>query len=189
MKVVSNWSLKDYHSMIEAGIFNNRRVELLNGKIIEMSPEGPLHRYTNVTIAKYLRRLLGNNAEIYEAHPITLSSSEPEPDIAVVKTPDSRYRSRRDPLRGARHPYPEDIYWLIEISDTTLSYDLGDKKLAYARALVREYWVVDINALKLTIFRQPQGDDYQTQTECTAGTVSPLAFPDVAIDINEIFQR
>ncbi|MDJ0712863.1 MAG: Uma2 family endonuclease [Prochloraceae cyanobacterium] len=179
MKVLAKWSVEDYHRIISAGIFKERRVELLDGEIVEMSPEGPLHRYTNDALAEYLRTLLGSSAKVFEAHPITLANSEPEPDIAIVKAPRSLYRSR--------HPYPEDIYWLIEISDSTLSYDLDEKKKVYARSQIEEYWVVDITAKKLTIFRQPLGEEYQSKTEYTTGKISPVTFPDLEIDIDEIF--
>ena len=85
------------------------------GEIIEMSPEGPLHCYTLTEGVKYLRSILEDKAEVQEAHPITLSDSEPEPDITIIKSPNSRYPTR--------HPYPEDIYWLIEIANTTLTRD------------------------------------------------------------------
>ncbi|MDJ0714036.1 MAG: Uma2 family endonuclease [Prochloraceae cyanobacterium] len=175
----AKWSIDDYHRMIKAGILNERRVELLNGEIIEMSPEGSFHASTTDRLAEILRSLLRDKAKVREAHPITLIASEPEPDIAVVKLPSSLYRDR--------HPYPEDIYLSIEISDTTLSYDLGEKKLVYARALIQEYWVVDIKAKKLTVFRQPINGNYQSKKEYATGKISPVAFRDIAIDIQDIF--
>ncbi len=70
---------------------------------------------------KYLRSILGDRAEISEAHPITLlNDSEPEPDIAILKTPDTLYQHR--------HPRPADVFWLIEIANITLAKDLGIKK-------------------------------------------------------------
>ena len=98
--------------MIDNGILSDRAVELLEGEIIEIAPEGPLHRFTNDTVAEYFRDLLRGQAKVFEAHPITLTNSEPEPDIAIVRLPNSNYI--------ARHPYPEDIYCLIEISNNTL---------------------------------------------------------------------
>ena len=115
MITLAKWSVDDYHAMITAGILSDRSVELLAGEIIEMSPEGPLHCYTLTEGVKYLRSILEDKAEVQEAHPITLSDSEPEPDITIIKSPNSRYPTR--------HPYPEDIYWLIEIANTTLTRD------------------------------------------------------------------
>jgi Uma2 family endonuclease len=165
--------------MIEAGILRDRHVELLKGEIIQMAPEEPLHRYINVTLAEYLRSCLGSNALVYEAHPITLSDSEPQPDLAIIKPPHSRYSSR--------HPNPEDIYWLIEISDTTVAYDLREKQQAYAQAKIAEYWVVNLKAKKLIIFQQPQGESYLQQQEYPEGIVSPQAFDFVEIKIDKLW--
>ena len=82
-----------------------------------MAPEGEFHRFINDRGAEYLRRMLQDRAKIFEAHPITLAKSEPQPDIAIVGLGDRRYLKH--------HPYPADIYWLIEVADTTLSYDCG----------------------------------------------------------------
>jgi Uma2 family endonuclease len=69
---------------------------------------------------EYLRTLLGDRAKVREAHPITLpNDSEPEPDIAIVRMPNSQYLTH--------HPYPEDIYWLIKYANTTLRKDLNEK--------------------------------------------------------------
>ncbi len=88
MYTLTKWSLSDYHQMIDTGILDDRRVEFILGEIIEMSPEKPLHCSINHQGATYLRSLLKQNAVVREAHPITLSDSEPEPDIAIVRSPD-----------------------------------------------------------------------------------------------------
>jgi Uma2 family endonuclease len=99
---IAKWTLHDYHQMINTGILNDRQVELLKGEIIEISPEGVPHSFYCRETGEYLRQLLGDRAEISEAHPITLpNNSEPEPDIAIVRTPASLYRDR--------HPQLDDI--------------------------------------------------------------------------------
>ncbi len=80
MKTLYKWSVEDYHQMIETGLLEGKQVELLEGEIINMSPEGIPHSYTNHSVAKYLRKLLPKLAVVREAHPITLDNSEPEPD-------------------------------------------------------------------------------------------------------------
>ena len=164
--------------MIESGVLNNRSVELLEGEIIEMSPEGPLHRFTNDTAAEYLRELLRGQAKIFEAHPITLSNSEPEPDIAIVRLPNTNYLTR--------HPYTEDIYWLIEISNTTLEEDLGKKKKIYANASINEYWVINLKTREIIVFREPSSNDYKTKFTFGRGTISPIAFPDIQIEVETL---
>jgi Uma2 family endonuclease len=171
----AQWSVEAYHQMIEAGSLGDRSVELIGGEIVTMSPEGPIHRFINHRASQYLRLLLGEHAEVIEAHPITLADSEPEPDIAVVRSPDTLYVNR--------HPSPEDIYWLIEIADTTLAKDLGIKKQVYARAGISEYWIVDIPSQTLKIFQNPESDSYQLEREYTEGVISPLAFPALKISV------
>ena len=181
MHAIAKWSVADYHKMIEVGILSDRRVELIAGEIIEMSPEGPLHRFINHQATKYLRSLLGEQAEVMEAHPITLPDSEPEPDVAIVRSPDTLYLTH--------HPYPEDIYWLIEISDSTLGKDLGIKKKAYARARISEYWVIDVESQLLKVFQNPQAEDYQLERAYTQGVVSPLAFPSLSVSVQRLLGR
>ena len=178
MYSVVKWSVEDYHKMIEAGILSDRPVELIAGEILQMSPEGPFHHYLNIRIVEYLRSLLGTQAVISEAHPITLADSEPEPDIAVVRSPYSLYINH--------HPYTEDIYWLIEISDSTLSKDLGIKKRIYASANIQEYWVIDLNSKILKVFQNPQKDDYSIEQDYNSGVISPLSFPDLKIAVNTL---
>jgi Uma2 family endonuclease len=172
----AKWDLQDYHRMIETGILDERKVELLNGEIIEMSPEGAPHSSYCSEIGDYLRDILGDKAKIREAHPITLpNNSEPEPDIAIVRNRSTLYRDR--------HPYSEDIFWLIEIANSTLAIDLSIKRDLYADAGIEEYWVINIQTSVLIVFRDLTTDGYQSTTSFTTGTIAPLAFPNLGIDI------
>ena len=181
MITLAKWSIEDYHQMIAVGILSERHVELLEGQIIEMSPEGPLHRKINDSVAEYLREKLRNRAKIYEAHPVSLPDSEPEPDIAVVRLPVSLYDNV--------HPSTEDIYLLIEISDSTLEKDLEQKRIIYARAGILEYWVVDLKAQQLILFRQPSGGNYQIQQIYKQGTISLLSFPNVQLSVEKLISK
>jgi Uma2 family endonuclease len=178
------WSIEEWHDLVNSGVLAGKRVELLEGEIIEMSPEGIPHRNTNHKVVKYLRKLLDGLAEVYESHPITLDNSphsrasEPEPDIAIVRLPESIY--------DTHHPYPEDIYWLIEISNETLSKDLELKTITYSRNDISEYWVIDLKNNKLIVHTQPQTNNYAQIVEYKTGTVSPLAFPQISISLNRL---
>ena len=178
MTTLAKWTVADYHLMLESGVLNHRSVELIEGEIVEVSPEGPLHRFTNDSIAEYLRGLLQGTAKVFEAHPITLANSEPEPDIAVVSLPNTNYLTR--------HPYPNDIHWLIEISNTTLEEDLGRKKKVYAKAMISEYWVINLKNTEMIVFREPSGNDYKTKFTLDRGTIYPLAFPNIEIEIAKL---
>lgn len=86
MVSVFKWLIVDWHELIKSGVLAEHRVELLEGEIIDISLEEPMHSSTNYSVAEYFRDLLRNRAIIREAHPITLDNSEPEPDIAIVSS-------------------------------------------------------------------------------------------------------
>lgn len=176
----AKWTVEDYHRMIASGILEGRQVELLNGEIVEMDPEGEAHAYSSDEAGEYLIYLLGNRAKVRQAKPITLlsSNSEPEPDIAVVQRLGRDYREH--------HPYPENIFWLIEYSDSSLSKDLDDKTKIYAAVGIPEYWVINLRKMQLIVFRVPTDEGYQSQETLTQGEINPLAFPDIAVSIERL---
>jgi Uma2 family endonuclease len=179
---IAKWTLDDYHHMIKSGLLEGRSVELLNGEIVEMSPEGESHAYFSHEAAKYLERLLGEQADIRQGKPITIPSShsEPEPDIAVVQPLGREYLQH--------HPYPDNIFWVIEFSDTSLSKDLEGKKKTYAFANIQEYWVVSLKEPQLLIFRNPINGNYQTETKVITGVLSPFAFPALQLSVQRLLE-
>ena len=172
------WSIEEWHELLDAGLLEGKPVEFLEGEIITVSPEGVEHSYSNQSIADFLRELLKGKAYIRDSHPITLDNSEPEPDVAIVRLPDTIYRTH--------HPYPQDIYWLIEISNRTLKIDLNQKKITYARNGIPEYWIIDLVNKKLIVHTQLQNNNYTQVKEYTKGTTSSLAFPNVAIALDKL---
>jgi Uma2 family endonuclease len=174
------WSLERYHEAIDAGLFDDQPVELLQGDIVVMVPEREPHACYSSDAADYLRQLLGERAAIREAKPITLpNASEPVPDIAIVHPPLRHYLEH--------HPYPEDIFWLIEYSQTTLLKDLGEKKQVYAEAGIQEYWVSDLKNGQLKVFRDLVDGVYRTELTLAEGTITPLSFADVVIKVRRLF--
>ena len=178
MVTAFKWSINDWHELVDSGVLAHRRVELLEGEIIEMSPEGPMHSSTNYSVVEYFRKILQDRAVVREAHPITLDNSEPEPDIAVVHSPYTDYFTR--------HPYPQDIYWLVEISNRTLKLDLEKKSVTYARNGILEYWVIDLVNRQLIVHTQPKTNSYGQIKIMTKGKISPQAFPHLEIAINQM---
>jgi Uma2 family endonuclease len=179
MKTLAKWSLEDYHRMIEEGILRDRQVELLAGEIVEMSPETPIHYVTSKRGAKYLEELLKGKAEVRFNGLITLLDSEPEPDIAIVRLPESAYCDR--------HPAPEDIFWLVEVANSSLKKDLEIKTAIYAAAMIPEYWVLSLATQQITVFRNPQEGHYLEEWIVETATLTPLAFADVAVAVNRLF--
>ena len=172
----------DYHRMAETGILAaDERVELLSGQIIKKMPKGPAHSALCKRIEKILERRLGEKILVRLQDPILLNDySEPEPDIAVVYPKDDFYASH--------HPVPKEVHLIIEISDTTIQSDLTTKAKLYAAAGITDYWVVDVSTQQLHIFRHPSVDGYDCQMILKADQpISPLAFPDCCITVNECF--
>ncbi|MEO1622062.1 MAG: Uma2 family endonuclease [Cyanobacteria bacterium J06632_3] len=174
--------MEEYHRMVESGVLDDRNVELIRGEIAELPPEGKPHAYAVSESGEYLARLLGDDAKIRYGNPITLpNESEPQSDIAIVQ------RLGREYL--GHHPYPENVFWLIEYSDTSLSKDLNLKSQIYAEASISEYWIVNLATQELIAFRNPQNDQYLSQASYTDGQIKPLSFPEISVDIQAIINR
>ena len=170
------WTLDRYHQALDAGVFDHQSVELLQGNIVVMAPEREPHACYSSDGAEYLRQQLRGRASIRETKPITLpNASEPIPDVAIAQAPLRRYLDH--------HPYPDDIFWLIEYSNTTLDKDLGEKMRIYADAGIQEYWVANLKQTQLHVFRDLVNGEYQTRQVLVEGRISPLAFPNIAIEV------
>lgn len=181
LRTLTRWTVADYHRMIAEGLLAGRQVELIDGQIVDMAPELPIHRATYRRSAKYLESLLQERAVIFSAAPIILpTDGEPEPDISVAIPPESRY--------DYRHPGPDDIHWLIEVSNSTLAYDLEEKARIYARDNILEYWVIDIKGQQLWVHTDPENDRYRSIKQVASGSLSPLTMVDVTVDIDRLLQ-
>ena len=173
------FSVEEFHKLGEAGIFRPRdRVELLDGEIILMSPIGIRH----VQAVNWINECLVEQARrrylVSPGNPVWLDEhSEPQPDMMLVP----RVRKME------RHPRPEDVFLLVEVSDSSLAYDRERKLTAYTKAGVREYWIVNLQQDILEVFRQPADGKYQVVLTFTVGqTLSPLAFEDVTVTVADI---
>ncbi len=179
--VIAKWTLDEYHRLIEAGMLKSKSVELIKGEIVEMPPEGTPHAYFSDESGESLTKLLGDRAKVRQGKPITLpDDSEPEPDIAVVQRLGEEYLSH--------HPYPENIFWLIEYSDTSLSKDLEIKTKVYAEVDILEYWVVDLKKRILIVFKDPHSGSYTSRQVYSSGHVTPLAFPSLKVKVSTIIR-
>src|SRR5580700_6604780 len=122
------FSVKDYYRMAETGVLRpDARVELLDGEIIDMSPIGPFHGGVVNRLARLFTLLSKNRWLLSSQNPLRLNDhSEPEPDLMLLKPSPDDYTSR--------HPRPEDVFLLVEVSDASLTTDVEKKLPAYGRA-------------------------------------------------------
>jgi Uma2 family endonuclease len=177
-------TVDEYYRMDEAGIFRpDERVELLNGRILEMPPIGPRHGYVVAVLYAKLHTVLGDRVAIFCQSGFRLNPlSEPQPDIAIVRGPIDNYANTP--------PTPAGALLLIEVSESTLPHDSGEKLHAYARADVPEYWIVDLVHERIEVYTEPEADRYRAHRSVLCGeTVAPRAFPDVVIAVNEVLPK
>ena len=173
---------RDYHRMAEAGILaEDDRVELLDGQSVDMSPIGPRHALAIDVLARDLFTAAAGRAWVRVRNPIVLDSgSEPQPGIALVRHPWQGYPDA--------HPRPADVFLLIEVADSSLVVDRGAKLDLYARAGIREFWIVDLTTDGVLVHRNPIDGRYDAITTVDiSGVLQVEALPGVTIPVASIF--
>jgi Uma2 family endonuclease len=174
----------EYYRMAEEGILPpDARVELIEGVIIDMAPVGTRHAAVVSRLSRLLMQSAGHLADVRVQQVVGLSdTSEPQPDISLVKL--------RPDFYGKRHPRPEDTLLIIEVSDSSLRYDIDVKAPLYAHHEVPEYWVMDLDARQVRLFRSPESGRYaNVWSTAEPGIISPTALMDIQIDLSQIFDE
>lgn len=142
------FSVDQYHQMIAAGVLTrDDRVQLLEGAIVCTAPIGPPHRYAVHRCSKTLGKLLPTDWELMIQQPIWLATSEPEPDLSVVR--------REAALALDRHPGAADTALIVEVADSSLPLDRNRKQAIYAAAGIPEYWIVNLAERCIEVYREP----------------------------------
>jgi len=170
-------SAADYLTLANAGAFEGLRTELIEGDVIVMSPQHRPHGFIKDELAYRLRRKLEEMASGW--HVATEQSvalephSEPQPDIILTSEP-----------KGAGPIPAETVALIVEVADSSLEFDLGEKARVYASAAVREYWVADVNGRQLLQFWSPAGDGYGERHEVAfGGTATAATIDGLTIDL------
>ena len=171
-------SIEQYHAIIQAGILtDDDSVELLEGWLVFKMPKNPPHRATTRLVRTALENILPAGWYVDSQEPITLSNSEPEPDIVVVRGDTRQYLDR--------HPGADDIALIIEVSDTTLQRDLTVKKRIYARAGISIYWIVNLVEEQVEVYSQPlvevEQPDYSQRLDFGRWAVIPIIIEGIEI--------
>lgn len=173
------FSVEEYHRMGEAGIFgDDERVELIEGEIVQMNPIGSRHAACVRGLTRLLGMSLGEELLLDVQNPIELNGGlEPQPDLAVLGT-----RDYRDSLPG-----PEDILLLIEVSDTTLSYDRNTKLPLYARAGIGEAWIADLPGEAIERHNDPSENGYRRMERVGLGrSLASEALPNLVLHADAV---
>ena len=175
------FTVDQYYKMQDAGVFTgNERVELIKGEIIKMSPMGIRHSACVKCLAELFILRLAQTVTVGIQDSVRLNNtSEPQPDISLLQRRSDFYRTQQ--------PQPENVFLLIEVSDTTIKYDREIKVPLYAENNIVEVWLVNLNETCLEVYRQPKGNGYENvQTFKKGETVTIQAFPNVSFNVDEI---
>lgn len=181
------FTVDEYHRLGELGFFReDERTELIRGEIILMPTKETPHSVCNTRLVRKLILLLGDRAIVRGQEPIILpADSEPQPDGAIV-------RDRADDYLSS-HPTPADILLVIEISDSTLSYDQKTKLSLYAEDGISDYWIFNLIDNHLETYSEPYQDrqgkfNYRSKRIFLSNEVVVLpCFPDLSLNLAEIF--
>ena len=174
------FTVAEYYRMAEVGILGrDERIELIEGEIIVMAPMGERHANGVRRIDRVLHRVLGDAAIISVQCPLHLDDhSEPEPDIALLRFREDGYIT---------HPGPADTLVVMEVSDSSLAFDLGDKARRYAAAGIPEMWVMNLPGDCIDRLDQPGPAGYARHTVFRRGyKISPAALPDLAFAVVDL---
>jgi hypothetical protein len=168
------FTVAEYHKMIQTGILTpDSGVELLEGWIVKKMSQNSPHRNSVSRVVRRVAKVLPENWHMDVQGPITLSDSEPEPDITLARGSDDVY--------DRRHAQPPDIGVLMEVGDSTVLNDRRYKGSLYARENIAVFWLINLVDRKVEVYTDPQGDQYRNKTEYMESESVPLILDGVKI--------
>lgn len=177
------FTVAEFAAMDEAGFFGDpTRAEIIDGAIYETSRIDPAHATATKRLLRWARRSISLEIDVDAGVPVSLGEGQSllQPDLLIV-------RRREDDYVGI-HPTPKDILLLVEVSRTSLKYDLGTKARAYALGGIAEYWVVNISARRIHVMRDPSESEFGTRFIAEVGAlIAPLALPGAELAVGSLF--
>jgi Uma2 family endonuclease len=180
------WNRSECVALETSGLWDQQRLELIDGELISKMGKKRPHVNALVAVQAWLVRTFGEQFVNPEA-PIDVApednpTNEPEPDLIVLGRASSEFQDA--------NPRPADLHLVVEISGSTLGFDLTTKAELYARAGIIEYWVVDVAARRLIVHRDPREGLYRSVTAYSESeAASPLASPKSAFSVGDAFRR
>ena len=171
----------EFHRMAEAGILaEDDRLELIEGEIVRMSPIGSRHAACVDRLNSLFTARLGKRAIVRVQSPIVANRrSEPQPDLTLLKP--------RADFYAAKHPGPGDVLLVVEVVDSSADYDRSTKLPLYARAGIREVWIVDVVRNTVEVYRQPVLQSFRVRMQLARGQrIVPSAFPRTAFRVSDV---
>jgi len=180
------WTRAVYDKMVECGILGPEdRVELLDGEIFTLPPISPEHSTATKLAERTLEAAFGPAFHARAQFALALdASSEPEPDVAIVK----------GDIRDYAHVHPGQAVLVAEVSVSTRFHDRKRKASLYARDGVTDYWIIDPIGLTVDVLREPVRDVkaiygwsfHQVQRHAKGDILRPLAKPDARVAVADL---
>ncbi len=179
------WTRAECEAIEAAGVLAQQRYELIEGELISKMGKKRPHVNSLALVMHWLVEVFGfefvNQEAPIDVAPEDTPTSEPEPDLIVLKRPLLEFQTA--------NPRAEDLRLVVEVSDMTLQFDLTIKAALYARAGIREYWVVDLANRRLLIHRDPGSGGYVSSASYgSEESVAPLAAPEAWFRVSRAFQ-
>ena len=174
-------SVDEYHRMAEDGLFaQDERVELIEGEIVEKMVIKNPHAAGVRRLDALFHRAVGGRVVIDVQNPVRLGDwSEPEPDVKLL--------AWRDDYYGSSAPTAQDVLLVVEVADSSVRYDREVKGPLYARQGIREYWLLNLPAGLLEVYRRPGPDGYREVRRLRHGdSIAPEAFPDAVFAVSDL---
>jgi Uma2 family endonuclease len=174
------WTVEEYERMGAVGLLPGGRTELIDGVVVDVSPQNPPHALCVERLTAALYRRLLDRARVRVQAPVRLAPHwMPEPDVALVRLD----------APADRHPQPEDLLLVVEVSDTSLAEDRGEKLAQYARSGVPVVWIVDLNSRSVEVHSALGGGRYESVRAYGAGEELDVpGFPGVVIGVDEVIE-
>ena len=182
MSILARLAIEDYGRIVETGVLDGRRVEFIEGRIYEMAPIGSRHESAVDQLTRWSYRTVDDEGvliRIQQSLGLLVSQSVPEPDMVWVRN--GNYTQAR--------PTGEAALLVVEVAETSLEYDLGDKARLYSAAGIREYWVVDCPNRRVVVHREPGPSGFGSVQEFSGSeSVSPLCRPGASMQVERLFK-
>jgi Uma2 family endonuclease len=176
------WTRTECETLARVGLIESERYELIQGELIDTMGKNQPHIIWLAIFHEWCRRFFVGRVlteAVLDVSPEDEPTNEPQPDLLVLHSPFTSFLARR--------PAPADVALLVEIADSTFSFDTTVRAGLYARAGIADYWVVDVQSRQIIVFREPRDGEYRAIAFYKASDrLSPLAAPDASLSINEI---
>ncbi len=180
--LIHRFDIETYHRLISSGILHeDDRVELIDGRIVDMTPIGTRHSACVNRLNSLFNQKLQGRAIVSVQNPVQLSEehSEPQPDMTLLKY--------REDFYSGELPKGEDVFLIIEVADTSVEYDRETKIPLYARANIKEAWVVNLQENCIEIYSSPSTGGYESRRIARHDQVlSPKNFSDISLTAKQI---